>query len=99
VEEPLQQHRLKRELGLSDLAFMQVLLIVGLPWAGTIGVEGSTHVFLWLAERVVAFGRFPVPLRLAAVCGFLVSAAALPFQIVPIIGVTDRLGFALKVGG
>jgi hypothetical protein len=48
---------------------------------------------------VVAFGKCPVLLRLAALCGFLVSAAALLFQIVPIIGVTDRLGFALKVGG
>jgi amino acid transporter len=239
MEEPVQQHRLKRELRLADLVLMQVLLIFGLSWVGTIGVEGSTHVFLWLAGivffylplgavvialsraipfeggayqwvkagfgdtglgelivivtvcvpvlqnfaawvalvgmtarfpmvigwdgllpdwwsdlhprfrtpvkalamvtaasiavalvnssggatgqeiirigtggaiaclciyyallfAVVAFGKFPVPLRLAALCGFLVSAAALPFQIVPIIGVTDRVVFAMKVGG
>jgi hypothetical protein len=48
---------------------------------------------------VVAFGKFPIALRLAALCGFLVSAAALPFQIVPIIGVTDRAVFGMKVGG
>jgi hypothetical protein len=69
---------------------MQVLLIVGLAWVGTVGA---------LLFSAVLFGRFSIPLRLAALCGFLVSAAALPFQIVPIIGVTDRLGFALEVGG
>jgi amino acid transporter len=49
MEEPLQQRRLKRELGLRDLVLMQVLLVVGLAWVGTVGVEGSTHVLLWLA--------------------------------------------------
>jgi glutamate:GABA antiporter len=56
-------------------------------------------IYYALLFSVVAFGKFPVPLRLAALCGFLVSAVALPFQIVPIIGVTDRAVFAMKVGG
>lgn len=66
---------------------------------GTGGGVACLCIYYALLFAVVAFGKFPVPLRLAALCGFLVSAAALPFQIVPIIGVTDRLGFALKVGG
>jgi glutamate:GABA antiporter len=71
-----------------------------------IGIGGGVAclcIYYALLFSVVAFGKVagksPVPLRLAAVCGFLVSAAALPFQIVPIIGVSDRLGFAVKVGG
>src|SRR5215471_18773216 len=49
MDEPLQQKRLKRELRLTDLVLMQVLLIVGLSWTGAVAVEGATHVFLWLA--------------------------------------------------
>ena len=49
MDQPAQQHQLKRELRLVDLALMQVGLIVGLSWTGSVAVEGSTHVFLWLA--------------------------------------------------
>src|SRR5215471_6981920 len=49
MDQPAQQHQLKRELRLVDLALMQVGLIVGLSWTESVAVEGSTHVFLWLA--------------------------------------------------
>src|SRR5215472_221938 len=49
MDAPQQQKQLKRELRLTDLVLMQVLLIVGLSWTGAVAVEGSTHVFLWLA--------------------------------------------------
>src|SRR5690242_15095824 len=49
MEQPPQQKSLKRELRLTDLVLMQVLLIVGLTWTGFVAPEGSTHVFLWLA--------------------------------------------------
>jgi glutamate:GABA antiporter len=56
-------------------------------------------IYYALLFSVVLFGRFSRPLRLAALCGFIVTIAALPFQLVPITGVNDRLIFALKVGG
>jgi hypothetical protein len=34
MEEPVQQHRLKRELRLADLVLMQILLIFGVSWVG-----------------------------------------------------------------
>lgn len=38
----------KKELGLADLAFTQVLFIVGLPWIGVAAKQGPSHVVLWL---------------------------------------------------
>ena len=40
---------LARELRLGDLALLQVLLIVGLPWIGYAAKVGGAHVWLWLA--------------------------------------------------
>jgi glutamate:GABA antiporter len=40
---------LSRELRLGDLALLQVLLIVGLPWIGYAAKVGGAHVSLWLA--------------------------------------------------
>src|SRR6202046_2380581 len=39
---------LTRELRLTDLVLLQVLLIVGLPWIGYAAKEGGAHVVLWL---------------------------------------------------
>jgi glutamate:GABA antiporter len=39
---------LPRELRLTDLVLLQVLLIVGLPWIGYAAKEGGAHVVLWL---------------------------------------------------
>jgi glutamate:GABA antiporter len=43
---------LKRELGLSDLVFTQILFIVGLPWVGVAAKLGPAHVLFWLAAMV-----------------------------------------------
>jgi|HubBroStandDraft_1064217.scaffolds.fasta_scaffold06458_3 amino acid transporter len=48
-------HGLRKELGFGDLIPMQVLLTVGLTWAGNAAREGSTHVILWLAGTVLLF--------------------------------------------
>jgi amino acid transporter len=64
------------------------------------GAIGCLCVYYALLFSVVLFGRgFSGPMRLAALCGFLVSVAALPFQMMPLTGVADRALFALKVGG
>jgi amino acid transporter len=48
-------HRLRRELGLPDLVFMQVLLVVGPTWAGIAARRGPTHVALWLLAVLFLF--------------------------------------------
>jgi amino acid transporter len=41
-------HKLRRELGLRDLVPMQILMVVGVTWAGLAARQGSTHVAFWL---------------------------------------------------
>jgi amino acid transporter len=48
-------HGLRKELGFRDLVPMQVLMVVGLTWAGNAAREGSTHVMLWLAGTLLLF--------------------------------------------
>ncbi len=48
---------LRRELGLSDLVFTQVLFIVGLPWVGVAAKQGNAHIVYWL----LAMAFFYVP--------------------------------------
>ena len=57
-------HALKRELGLWDLVPMQILLVVGIAWAGLAATQGGGHVWFWLAAILSMF----VPL--AAVTGW-----------------------------
>src|SRR3982751_3389768 len=38
----------KKELGLTDLVFTQILFIVGLPWVGVAAKQGPSHAILWL---------------------------------------------------
>jgi amino acid transporter len=57
-------HALRRELGLWDLVPMQILLVVGITWAGIAAKQGGTHVWFWVAAIVTMF----VPL--AAVTGW-----------------------------
>src|SRR6185295_15555944 len=45
----------KKELGLVDLALTQILFIVGLPWIGTAGKLGPSHVVLWLAAILLFY--------------------------------------------
>ena len=61
---PSSSHALKRELGLWDLVPMQILLVVGVTWAGIAAKQGGTHVWFWLAAILFLF----VPL--AAVTGW-----------------------------
>jgi amino acid transporter len=57
-------HGMKRVLGLRDLVPMQILLVVGITWAGNAALVGSSHVVIWLAAILFLF----VPL--AAVTGW-----------------------------
>jgi amino acid transporter len=48
-------HALRRSLGLWDLVPMQVLLVIGVWWAGTAAKQGATHVAFWLAAILFLF--------------------------------------------
>jgi amino acid transporter len=64
MQEASSNHGLKRELGLRDLVPMQILLVVGLTWAGTAARQGQTHVVFWIAAVLLLF------IPLAAVVGW-----------------------------
>lgn len=51
------EHGLKRELGLWDLVFTQILFVVGLGWVGAAAKLGSAHVAFWL----LAVALFYIP--------------------------------------
>jgi amino acid transporter len=53
--QPGSGHALKKELGLWDLVPMQILLVVGITWAGIAAKQGGTHVAVWLAAIVFLF--------------------------------------------
>jgi amino acid transporter len=55
VEEEVASHRLRKELGLRDLVPMQILLVVGLTWAGLAARQGSGHVIWWLLAVLMLF--------------------------------------------
>jgi amino acid transporter len=48
-------HSLRRELGLRDLIPMQILLVVGITWAGLAARQGSGHVIYWLLAILMLF--------------------------------------------
>ena len=48
-------HGLKKELRLRDLVPMQILLMVGVSWAGIAAKQGSTHPMIWMAGIVFFF--------------------------------------------
>ena len=45
-------HELKRELGLWDLVFTQILFVMGLSWLGVAAKLGPSHVSFWLLAMV-----------------------------------------------
>lgn len=49
------EHGLKRELGLWDLVFTQILYVVGLGWVGAAAKLGSSHVTFWLLAVVLFY--------------------------------------------
>jgi amino acid transporter len=57
-------HALKRDLGLWDLVPMQILLVVGVTWAGIAARQGGTHIWFWMAAILTFF------IPLAAVVGW-----------------------------
>jgi len=63
LEQP-SSHALRRTLGLWDLVPMQILLVVGITWAGTAAKQGATHVVFWIAAILFLF------IPLAAVTGW-----------------------------
>ena len=46
---------LKKELRLRDLVPMQILLMVGVSWAGIAAKQGSTHPTIWIFGILVFF--------------------------------------------
>jgi amino acid transporter len=54
---------LRRELSIGDLAFAQILFIVGLQWVGVAAKQGPSHVIFWL----IAIVLFYVPSAAVAV--------------------------------
>jgi amino acid transporter len=48
-------HGLKKELRLRDLVPMQILLMVGVSWAGIAAKQGSTHPMIWIAGILFFF--------------------------------------------
>jgi amino acid transporter len=49
------EHELKRELGLWDLVFTQILFVIGLGWVGAAAKLGSSHVTFWLLAVVLFY--------------------------------------------
>jgi len=49
------EHGLKRELRLRDLVPMQILLVIGVSWAGIAAKQGSTHPVIWIAGILLFF--------------------------------------------
>lgn len=45
----------KKELGLTDLVFTQILFIVGLPWVGVAAKQGPSHIVLWLLATLLFY--------------------------------------------
>ena len=48
-------HGLRKQLGLRDLVPMQILMVVGLTWAGLAARQGPTHVAFWLLGVLLLF--------------------------------------------
>ena len=49
------EHGLKKELRLRDLVPMQILLLVGVSWAGYAAKQGSGHPVIWIAGILLFF--------------------------------------------
>ena len=61
---PASSHALRRALGLWDLVPMQILLVVGITWAGIAARQGGTHIWFWVAAILFLF------IPIAAVVGW-----------------------------
>ena len=65
AEERVEAHSaaFTKELGLIDLAFMQVLIIVGPMFVGMAGKLGPSHLVFWLAAIVL----FDIPMAMVVI--------------------------------
>jgi amino acid transporter len=63
LTESQQEGRLRKELGLRDLALAQVLGVVGSSWVGVAAELGRAHVVFWLSAMLL----FYVPLALVVI--------------------------------
>jgi amino acid transporter len=52
---PEATHELKRELGLWDLVFTQILFVMGLSWLGIAAKLGSSHAAFWILAVVLFY--------------------------------------------
>ncbi len=55
VTDEAASHSLRKSLGLRDLVPMQILLVVGITWAGLAAKQGSTHVAYWMLAILLLF--------------------------------------------
>lgn len=78
----------KKELGLSDLVFTQILYVVGLTWIGVAAQQGQAHVLLWLTAMIL----FYIPS--AIVVTYLVKLMPLEGGLYQ----WAKLGFSEKIG-
>src|ERR1044071_2977063 len=51
----MEEHRLRKELGLRDLVLAQVLCVVGSSWVGIAAKLGRAHVVFWLAAMLLFY--------------------------------------------
>lgn len=82
------EHGLKRELGLWDLVFTQILFVMGLSWVGAAAKLGSSHVSFWL----LAVALFYIPSGIVVIH----LSRRMPFEG----GLYEwaRLGFNARIG-
>jgi amino acid transporter len=91
AERSVQAHSavLKKELGLWNLVFTQILFVMGLSWVGTAAKLGSSHVVFWLLAVVLFYVPSAVVVvhlsRKMPLEGGLYQWAKL--------GISDRMGF------
>ena len=80
---------LRKELSVWDLAFAQILFIVGLQWVGVAAKQGPSHVVFWL----IAIALFYLPSAAVAVWLNRVMPLEGGLYQWPKIGFNDRFGF------
>jgi hypothetical protein len=77
---------LHKELPIRDLAFAQILFIVGLQWVGVAAKLGASHVVFWL----IAIALFYLPSA---------AVAVFALKIIGLIVATNIGGLALYISG
>jgi amino acid transporter len=63
-QDPAEQHRLHRPLGLGDLVLAQILCVVGSSWVGVAAGLGPAQSLTWVAAMLL----FYVPMAASVIC-------------------------------